>query len=151
MRSLSYLLLVVVGVLFGAPRYSLAAESATASVVVNVQFTTRTSLKVSGDVLRFDVTRADEPAIAVVDFSAAARTQPGGEVLLSVEPLQAVEGSLSVRGERDGIAAVTVLAHPVVAGRWSGSGTRAGRLVFALCAPAAGAYAVPLRFVLSAP
>jgi hypothetical protein len=129
----------------------LAAESATASLVVSVRFSTRTSLKVSSDVLRFDVTQPGEVATAVVDFSAAARTEPGGEIVLSVEPLQTVDGSISVRGEGDGVIGVAALAHPVIAGQWMGSGTRSGRLVFALCSSVTGAYAVPLRFVLSAP
>ena len=149
MRSLLCWSVVAVGVLFGAPRSVFAAESATASVTVNVQLMTRTSLRVSAEALRFDVSHPDEPAIASVDFSAAARTQPGAEVVLTVEPLQAVDGSLSVRG--DGIFTLLAAAHPVVAGRWVGSGSRAGRLEFSLCSPATGTYAVPVRFVLSAP
>ena len=149
MRSLLRWSLIAVGVLLGAPPSVLAAESATASVIVNVRFMTRTSLRVSTEVLRFDVTRPDEPAVASVDFSAAARTQPGGEVVLTVESLQAVDGSISLRGE--GTVGVLAPARPVVAGRWIDSGSRAGHLEFALCSAAPGTYTVPLRFVLSAP
>lgn len=151
MRSLSFSSLVAVGVLLGAPLSALGAESATASIIVNVQFMTRTSLRVSTEVLRFDVTRPAEPALAVVDYSAGARTRPGGEVVLTVESLETVDGSISVRGEREGVAGVLAPAHPVIAGRWVGSGSRAGRLEFSLCSPAPGTYAVPVRFVLSAP
>jgi hypothetical protein len=149
MRSLWSL--VAVGVLLGAPPSVRAAESATASVVVNVQFMTRTTLKVSAEVIRFDVTRPDQAVIAAVDFSAAARTQSGGEVVLTVESLQAIDGSISVRGESVGVGGVLAPFHPVIAGRWIGSGSRAGRLEFSLCSSEPGTYAVPLRFVLSAP
>jgi hypothetical protein len=38
-----------------------------------------------------------------------------------------------------------------IAGQWAGSGVRRGRLVFTLHAASAGAFNVPIRFVLSAP
>jgi hypothetical protein len=42
-------------------------------------------------------------------------------------------------------------ADPVVAGRWTGSGRRTGRLRFSLNTDTVGAYSLPVRFVLSAP
>jgi hypothetical protein len=161
MRSLPHCSIVALGVLLGAPQASLAADAANASVVVNVQFSTRTSLKVSSDVLHFDVARPSEPALAAVDFSAAARTQSGAEVVLSVEPLRGVEGpggaadvesSLTVEAAGAGtVSGVVAPDQPTIAGRWIGSGVHAGRLLFSLRAAASGTYTVPMRFVLSAP
>lgn len=145
----------------GAVPATAVAEQATGSVVVTAQFSSRTSLDVSARLLRFEVENAGETASVAVDFAAGARTALGGEVLLSVEAVRAVDGPggaadietlLSFTGEGAGTLDGPVAAHgPTVAGRWSGSGLRSGRLVFALRAGAAGTYEVPLRFVLSAP
>jgi hypothetical protein len=63
-----------------------------------------------------------------------------------------VETSLQFSGEGSGTLAGPVAARGMTtAGRWIGSGLRTGRLIFQLRASAAGTYAVPLRFVLSAP
>ena len=160
MRSLPYLAIVALAVLALQPAAAVAGDSASASVVVTAHFSSRTSLKVSTQLLRFDVARPDQAAIAAVDFSAAARTPLDAEVVLSVAPLCGVEGpdgaaavdtSLTFAGEGDGTLGGNVsTAVPVVAGRWVGSGVRNGRLVFSLRA-APGTYTVPVRFVLSAP
>ena len=105
------------------------------------------------DLLQFDVAAPGTAATAAIDFSAAARTQASAEVLLSVEPTRdADEAALSFAGEGNGTVdgALSALV-PTVAARWTGSGVRDGRLVFALRAGASGRYVVPLRFVLSAP
>jgi hypothetical protein len=85
-----------------------AAESATGTVVVTAQFSSRTSLKVSTELLRFDVMAPGQAAAAAVDFSAGARTHSGSEVMLSVEPLRSLDGpggaaesSVSFAGEGD--------------------------------------------------
>jgi hypothetical protein len=142
-------------------RSASAADAVTRSVVVTAQFSSRTSLRVSTEVLRFEVTPAGGPATAAVDFSAGVRTQSGAEVMLSVErrsadgagggtdaatPITfAGQGSGTLDGSLDSTSA------RAVAGRWTGSGLRHGRLVFALHAGAPGAHTVPVRFVLSAP
>ena len=158
MRALP--LFAAAAVLSGMASTASAAET-TASVVVSAQFNSRTTLKVSNDILQFDVARPGDPVTVSVDFSAAARTCSGAEVLLSIEQLRSVEGpvgagdgesSVSFVGLGNGtLAGALGAARPAVAGRWSGSGLRQGRLLFALRAGASGRYTVPVRFVLSAP
>ena len=77
--------LVVLSVLVLAPRLAAAEESANASVVVSAQFSTRTALKVSSELLRFEVRPGSVATTEVVEFSAGARTYAGGEVVLTVE------------------------------------------------------------------
>jgi hypothetical protein len=137
-----------------------AADQAAASVMVKAQFSSRTSLRVSAQLLRFNVADPSEPARAVVEFSAGARTTAGTEVVLSVEAERAVDGpggaadvetSVSISGEGPGTTGEVRMQGSTVAGRWNGSGLRSGRLVFSLRAGARGTYSLPLRFVLSAP
>jgi hypothetical protein len=148
-------LAVVLGL--AAPSVAADSTSASATVVVNANFSTRTSLKVSSQVLQFAVPSADETARVEVDFTAAARTRAGGEVILLVEsfgPLDdGSEGSADVTftGEGPGTARGALAAEgttPVA--RWIGSGLRTGRLTFTVRA-AAGRYTVPVRFLLAAP
>ena len=158
-RLLTVLLGLVVSV--ARPDGCLAAESAAASVVVTAQFGSRTALKVSTELLRFDVTTAEQSAVAIVEFSAAARTRQNGEVVLTVERVGAlsgpggaadVEASLTVSTAGNGGSAGTLdPSAQVVAGRWVGSGRRAGQLAFSLRSSVPGVYSVPVRFVLSAP
>lgn len=158
MRSLPILATVAFALL---PHGAAAQSSASASVVVNAQFGSHTSLRVSSQILRFDVADLAQPTSVAVDFSAAARTQAGGEVMLSVEPVRALEGpggaadvesAISFAGEGDGtLTGVLGTAAPSIAGRWTGSGIRTGRLLFSLRTSAAGSYTLPVRFVLSAP
>ncbi|OFW07272.1 MAG: hypothetical protein A3H96_17275 [Acidobacteria bacterium RIFCSPLOWO2_02_FULL_67_36] len=159
MRLLASVLCLVA--VLGLPRTAHASDTANSTVVVTAQFSTRTSLKVSTELLRFDVADPAQAGTAVVDFSAAARTPSGADVVLSVEPLRGIEGpggaadvdaALSFSGEGAGTLAGAIdVSRPSVAGRWSGSGMRTGRLVFALHATAAGSYTLPVRFVLSVP
>jgi hypothetical protein len=161
MRSLPIFGVVVAASVLAAASSVSAAETATASAVVSAQFSSRTSLKVSTDLLHFEVAEPGQTATATVDFAAGARTQAGAEVLLSIEQLHAVQGpggasdlesSVSFAGEGAGtLAGALVAAGPAVAGRWIGSGLRQGRLVFALRAGASGNYMLPVRFILSAP
>jgi hypothetical protein len=129
--------------------------------MVSVQFSSRTSLKVSTDTLQFDVAAPGSAATADIEFTAAARTHRSAEVLLSVEQVRGVlgpggaadvESALTFAGQGNGTVSGTLgVVAPTVAARWTGSGLRDGRLVFALRASAPGRYVVPVRFVLSAP
>jgi hypothetical protein len=146
-----------------------SAETASTTLTVVATFNSRTSLSVSADVLQFEVVSSGDPAVAMVDFSARARTAGSAQVVLSVEPLQDVQGPSgpalsSVEGPADPQASLTfsgvgegTLSGAVapsgltVASRWTGSGLWHGTLMFALRATAPGKYTVPVRFVLSAP
>jgi hypothetical protein len=137
------------------------AEVATASVTVNLTLGTRTSLRVSTHVLRFEVTQPGADATAALDFTAGARMSSGSDVVLTMEPLRDVGGpggaadvetALTFTGEGDGVLAGSVaMSQGTVVGRWQGSGVREGRVLFTLRANAAGSYSLPVRFVLSTP
>src|SRR3954468_15361957 len=134
------------------------ADATAASVLVTAQFSSRTSLKLSSQVLRFEVTSPDRAALAVIDFSAAARTRQDGEVVLTVQAIGTLAGpggaadpetSLTFAGQGEGMLAGDLRPSAVsLAGRWIGSGLRTGRLTFALRSPAAGTYSLPVRLVL---
>ena len=149
--------LLTLAAVLGLAAPSAAADSASATVVVNAQFSTRTSLKVSSQMLQFAVGAGDQAPSVAVDFSAAARTQAGGEVMLLIEPLGGIDGDaegsaeMTFAGEGQGTArgALAVGGLTPVA-RWTGSGLRTGRLTFTLRA-ATGRYTVPVRFLLTAP
>jgi hypothetical protein len=137
-----------------------AQDVAFANVQVRLDVATRTSLKVSSEVLRFDVAQSGGTATATIDFSAGARMSSGGNVVLSVEPLRAVEGpggaadvesSVSFAGSGPGLLAGALRGDTAVVGQWHGSGLREGRVVFTLRANASGTYTLPVRFVLSTP
>lgn len=152
---------VLFAVILALPSVCVAEASATTSIAVTARFSSRTSLKVSSQLLQFSVTAPGEAALATVEFSAAARTRPAGEVVLTVEAVRAMDGpggaadidtAVTFSGEGEGTAAGALAsAVPSVAGRWSGSGLRTGRLTFALRSAVTGSYSVPLRFVLSTP
>ena len=143
------------------PTGAMAAESATASITVTAEFASRTTLKVSSQVLQFDVADATQSGVVTVVFAAAARTRAGGEVVLTVEPLRGLEEdggaadentSITFSGSGNGtLGGMLRRVGAVVAGRWNGSGLRTGRLTFTLRAPVSGGYSVPVRFVLTTP
>ena len=156
----SRLLLAALAIVLSATAAG-AEDVANGQIGVNVNFSARTSLKVSSHVLHFDVTQAGATATAAIDFTAAARMPSGSDVVLTVESLRALDGpggaadvdtDLTFAGEGNGLltGALSSSTHAVV-GRWSGSGLRTGRLVFTLRANAAGNYSLPVRFVLSTP
>jgi hypothetical protein len=159
MRSRTLGLLTIATCLL--PRPSAAEDVARASVNVNVQVAARTSLKVSRELLQFDVAEPGHPSTAAIEFSAGARTPSDALVLLTVEPFGAIDGPdgaacadavLDVAADGDGIHAAPIAgASSTVIGRWHGSGLRQGRLVFTLHARATGSYTVPIRLVLSTP
>ena len=150
-------------VLLSLPAPAAGAESASSgtSVRVAADFASRTSLKVSTQTLQFVAGQPGDESIVVVEFTAAARTRTGGDVVLTVESERMpagpggaadVEAAVSFSGDGAGThAGLLRTASASVAGRWQGSGIRSGRLKFALHAPAAGTYTVPVRFVLSTP
>ncbi len=88
-----------------------AEETDSKSVTITAMIGSRTSLKVSSQLLQFDVTEPGRDAIATVDFSAGARTRQGEEVVLTVEPMRAIDGpggaadvetALTFTGQGDG-------------------------------------------------
>jgi hypothetical protein len=137
-----------------------ASGPETASVLVTASFTSKSSLRVSTELLRFDAGESGEAQVAV-EFAAGARTRRGGEVVLTVEPVRAIVGpggtadvetAVAFTGEGAGTQSGPLNpVSPSTAGRWTGSGLRTGRLVFALRAEASGTYILPVRFVLSTP
>jgi hypothetical protein len=165
MRPLSFLAAVLTcAAVSGASgtRTALAADAVSTNVVVTAQFSSRTSLRVSTDVLKFDDAASGGLPTAAVDFSAGARTHSGGEVMLSVERRRSTGGSgdrtefesvVSFAGRGNGTldGSLHSASSRAVAGRWTGSGLRHGRLVFALHGGAPGTHIVPVRFILSAP
>ena len=161
MRALQLFVMPVVLLAPGLVPGVAAAETAGASVAVSVQFSSRTTLRVSTDLLRFDVTEAQEAPAVAVEFAAGARTHSGAEVLLSVEPICDSDGlaaagagqsAISFSGQGNGTLNGSLNGtSSAVAGRWFGSGWREGRLLFALHGARAGSYTLPVRFILSAP
>lgn len=133
------------------------AEVVNVALPVNVTIFSRTSLRVSTDVLRFDVAAPDVPASVVVDFSAGARTARQGELVLSLEapdvnPDGAPELPVTFVGQGEGTRSGALHSTgSSVAARWTGSGLRTGSLIFTVRAPTPGQYIVPVRFVLSTP
>jgi len=154
------LTLVVLTLATGVPAAA-AEDIAAKNVTINVNLATRTSLKVSSRVLRFDVTEPGSIATAAIEFSAGARMPAGSDIVLTVEPERGLDGpggaadvetDLRFAGEGQGLLAGSVApGQSTVVGRWQGSGLRAGRLVFTLRANASGVYSLPLRVVLSMP
>lgn len=152
---------LVLCALLGIASDAAAQQIAHANVSIVAGFAPRTSLKVSSELLQFDVAQPGGTAATAIDFSAGARTPSQGEVVLTVEPLRGLSGpggaadvdaSISVAGEGEGLIAARLdSSHTSVVGRWHGSGRRQGRLVFTLNAAAAGVYSMPVRFVLSTP
>ena len=137
-----------------------AEQTATQTVQARVQFESRTSLTVSSDSLTFSHADPQSPTVVTVEFTARARTQAAGDVVLTVELLRAIEGpggaadvdvDLSFSGEGAGTRVGSVSGEPTIVGRWTGAGSHTGRVSFALRAGVRGAYTVPLRFVLTAP
>lgn len=146
------ILALVVYPTFPAP---LVAADAVQHLTIRANLGTFTALKVSSHVLVFDVGTEEGTVACAIDYVASARTQRAGEVILSVETSTSVE---EPRGSTDVRSVLTLGEHgtpladaPVVARRWTGGGTRAGRLVFTLRAAAAGHYVIPIHISLSTP
>jgi hypothetical protein len=161
MRTLATILIQATVAMMVHTRPVAAEEIATGNVSVSVPVNSRTSLKVSNDVLQFNVIEAGGVATASVDVSAGARVLSGVDVVLTVEPLRQLEGAsgaadvqtaVTFEGDGDGLVGGQLdRIRPTVAGRWQGSGLRHGRLSFAIRARTAATYTLPVRFVLSTP
>ena len=163
MRSRDVLTTLTILLLTLVPGASSAAAEDVASknVTVNVSLATRTSLKVSTQLLQFDLTRPGDIATAALEFTAASRTPAGSDIVLTVEPERGLEGpggaadvesDLRFTGEGGGMLAGSVaIGQSTIVGRWQGSGLREGRVIFTLRASAAGSYSLPVRVVLSTP
>jgi len=157
-RSLAFCTIALALACGAAP--ALGQQVASANVQVRFDVATRTSLKVSSELLQFEVAQSGGTATAAIDFSAGARMSSGADVVLSVEPLRAVEGpggaadvesSVSFAGSGPGLLAGALAGDTAIVGQWRGSGLRQGRVVFTLRANASGTYTLPVRFVLSTP
>ena len=161
MRLPQHLAFTIVALVASCALSRQAAAQVTATVPALATVHARTSLVVSSELLRFDVVEPGGRASVTVDFSAAARTAAGADVVLSVEPLTGLLGpggaadfetTLAFDGSGEGTrGGVLDAAAPTVAAHWTGSGLRRGRLTFTLRAGAPGAYQIPVRFILSAP
>jgi len=126
------------------------ARQVTQSLAASVTFAQRTSLRLSTDVLRFDVTDAATPATATLDFSAGARTASGDEVRLVIDTLSNLPGTLMITDGTGGIKSGEASPiMPTIVARWTGGGLRSGRLTFALRCGIPGRYAVPISLRLS--
>lgn len=133
-----------------------SARQATHSVSATATFGPRTSLHVSSQVLRFDVTDALIPAEASVEFAAGARTRNGGDVVLVVQvgdpsasPAGSTAYALTIAHGSEGVAAGAVVhGAPAVVARWAGGGMRTGRVTFRLNAPP-GRYELPIKFLVN--
>ena len=148
-RVHSVALVIVPTALLVCPSSAWCGETRSATVAVRADFAPRTSLKVSTHTLRFEPGGAEELPVAEVEFSAAARTRTGGEVLLTAELSDAGcpdQGSVTVTGSGPGVVATLTVGTPIPVARWIGSGVRTGRLTFT-----APPCTVPVRFVLSTP
>lgn len=145
------------------PSGAQAADSTEKSIAARVEVSGRTALRVSADVLEFEVLDPAVPVAAAIEFSAGVRTQPGGEVLLIVEPLAVTHDSEGVDIVEEGVSRAAAgnaqdsdvvdlsTPGPRIVRRWSGGGLRHGTVRFTLRAPKPGRYTVPLRMVLSVP
>ena len=144
-----------------APIAASSSESDTKAVSVSVSIQSRTLLRVSSEILSFNVPDTLSESTAIVEFAAGIRTRRDAEVVLTVEPLRPVDGpggaadagaivSLDGNGHGD-VSGVLRQGTPTVAGRWTGSGLRRGQVKFVLRAAASGIYQVPVRFVLTTP
>ena len=145
------------------PAALLAQSGSERSVAVMATLTVapRTSLKTSVRVLEFRIEPGTNEALAVVEFTAAARALPDADVVMTVTPdggltgpggAADVEADLTFSGDGSGTLSGTLMAtQSATTARWTGGGSRSGRLVFRLRASSPGAYTLPVRFAISVP
>jgi hypothetical protein len=153
-------LVTLIGAQVGAQAPMLGRADAMRVLTVSAVFHSHTSLRVSASELRFDITDPSSVPTVSIDFSAAARTYGNADVVLTVEAAGSIDArvggrsadlAVGYRGDGDNAGTLSE-AGPHVAGRWTGSGVRQGRVSFTLRgATVRGTYSLPLRFVLSAP
>ena len=147
---------LIVIVLLVSPRHALATDTVK-HLTIRADLRSATALRVSSQVLVFDVTEEGESAVATVDYVASARAPQDAEVILNVEVLKvggpagaADEGETLTVAEPGGRTSL-LLRGEAIAAHWVGGGTRAGHLVFTLRSAPAGRYVLPVRFLLLAP
>ena len=75
-----------------------AMDVAMVRLAILVQVSSRTSLTVSTDQLRFDSAPGSDAAVVEVDFSAGARIPGGTDIVLTVQPLTATGGVITFNG-----------------------------------------------------
>jgi hypothetical protein len=142
---------------------ALAAQSGDRSVaiVATATITPRTSVKVSTRTLEFRLEPGSSEAVAVVEFTTAARAVPGADVLMTVAAdgglsgpggAADVDAEVTFSGDGSGtLAGALPRAEAAPTARWNGGGVRNGRLVFTLRASTPGVYTLPVRFAVSIP
>jgi hypothetical protein len=141
---------------------ALGAQSGdrSATIIATAAIAPRTSLHVSTRVLEFTVTPGSDEAVAVVEFTSAARALPAAEVFLTVKADGAlagpggaadVETDLRFAGDVAGTLAGPMSRTEVVTlARWPGGGVRRGRFLFTLRAATPGTYTLPVTFAVNA-
>ena len=134
-----------------AGQWPASGAAVTKSVTATATFASRTSLRVSTQVLRFHVTDEAVAAEAVVEFAAGARTSRDAEVVLVVRTPTEMSGMMLTvsGGTPDAVPGTVANADGTVVARWVGGGGRNGHLQFRLRA-APGTSASPVTFQLSA-
>jgi outer membrane receptor for ferrienterochelin and colicin len=128
---------LIVIVLLVSPRHALATDTVK-HLTIRADLRSATALRVSSQVLVFDVTEEGESAVATVEYVASARTAPDAEVILNVEVLKvggpagaADEGETLTVAEPGG-RTLLLQRGEAIAAHWVGGGTRAGQLLFTL-------------------
>jgi hypothetical protein len=147
---------LAVGACLAIVAHVTASESTVArtSILASANVQPRTSLAVSTDVLRFEITDPYQDAEAVVTFSAGARASASSEVLLAVSANPIGAGGSTSDAELTVSSGANT--QPIVGGeraiaaQWTGGGLRSGQLRFRLRA-APGTYVIPVRLQLIVP
>jgi len=120
---------------------------ATATLNASAHVSARTAVRVSREVLVFQVIDAAIPAEATVTFTAGARTRSDGEVQLFVR--QELPTSWTMTAS-DGTLHAVMSNEPAIVSRWTGGGLRRGEVRFQLQG-VPGTYTIPVRFFVSVP
>jgi hypothetical protein len=150
--------LVTIGLAAGVAQTARADSRDVKRVLVSAAVGATSVLRVSAEHAVFTLLPGQQAATATVDYSAFARTENGAQVVLLIEPLAAAEepgGAADVETalsfQREGALSGLVPGTPTVAGRWTGSGSRHGRIALTLRAEIPGTYVVPVRLSLVTP
>lgn len=146
------LVCAVVAALIGWPGAGVCAadDVARAAIVASAEVRARSGVRVSSDVLHFDVADGGAAAVAAITFAAGVRAAADADVRL-LASVAADPGVTVALVSIDGATEVPVAGAgtaPVVVARWNGGGLRTGELRFALRG-AQGRYAVPVRIEVS--
>jgi hypothetical protein len=161
MRSPALGCLVVASLAHPAALLAQSGGERSVTVLATVTVAPRTSLKTSARVLEFRIEPGTNEALAVVEFTAAARALPDADVVMTIAPdggltgpggAADVEADLTFSGDGSGtLSGILMTTQSVTTARWTGGGVRSGRLVFRLRTLSPGAYTLPVRFAISVP